>query len=158
MQYTNFKFLIKKKYIYICLFFLEANPKYDHQDMPSMPASIGHGEPHSAIGPPRDSSLSSRHSGQSSIPDEDYASVSNFGADHMRGGGHYRAPSMPDTCITGSKEIHYHYYMNPQQPDKTININAENVIIGKNGKIIADGKNYNLENAEHDINTSRREK
>jgi hypothetical protein len=91
---------------------------------------MDHGEPHSVTDPPHDSSPSSRHSGQSSIPDEDYASVSNIGADHLRGAGQYRAPQMTD--ITGKKEIHFHYYMNERPPEKTINITAENVIIGEN--------------------------
>ena len=123
--------------------------------MQSIPASMDHGEPHSVTGPPHDSSPSSRHSGQSSIPDEDYASASNIGADHLRGAGQYRAPQMTD--ITSKKEIHIHYYMNERPPEKTINITAENVIIGENAQISAGGKNVDLEHARHDINTSSRE-
>jgi hypothetical protein len=81
--------------------------------------------------------------------------VSNIGADHLRGAGQYRAPQMTD--ITGKKEIHFHYYMNERPPEKTINITAENVIIGENAQISADGKNVDHEHARHDINTSSRE-
>jgi hypothetical protein len=113
---------------------------------------MDHGEPHSVTGPHHDSSPSSRHSGQSSIPDEDYASASNIGADHLREAGQYRALQM-----TGKKEIHFHYYMNERPPEKTINITAENVIIGENAQISADGKNVDLERARHDIKTSSKE-
>lgn len=57
--------------------------------------------------------------------------------------------AMPPTGKPQEIHYHHHYYNQQEKTPKTYNISAENVIIGENGRIIANGRSINT-----DVNNS----